>query len=235
MRFRLLSILLGAALTFATPAVHATSLVAVNLADLVAHSEKAFAGRVVATDVVETEFGWGDYVAVEVTEDLLGNAAPATTVSWVQARLAKEVPFPGMPRFAVGETRLVFLAGHGRGTCFQAPYALGQGAFILQQDKETGKTLVRNEFGNADLTATLNTDALAKRMAELDPATKSKSASEKQQKAEATALELRTAPGAMDLELVKKAVTATKSFADPAKDLRLEGTAPVKKLEAHAE
>ena len=73
-----------------------------------------------------------------------------------------------MPQFEAGEEWLLFIAPKAEGSPFQAPVALGQGAFRIHRDSETGAVYARNEFMNSNLTQDLDEQALAEAVAQVE-------------------------------------------------------------------
>ncbi len=145
----------------------ATSMVRVNLAQIVENSEKSFLATVQSVEVVNTADGWAEKVSVVVDEPIYGTSAGETVV-WFQARSGEAFRFPGMPDFHVDEQYAVFLSRKGLGTNFQAPFALGQAAFRAHRVKKTGEVILVNEFRNENLFAGLDTKALAEEIVSQD-------------------------------------------------------------------
>ena len=195
---------------------HATSLAAVNLAQIVENTEAAFVGTVRSVEVVETPKGWAEKVTAEVKEPILGGVQAGQTVVWLQYRVSEIARMPGMPKYAEGEEHLLFLAGKGTGTDFQAAYGLGQGSFRVHRERDTGRAFVRNEFMNAQLFMGIDTEELAKAVVEADPersrlAPEVKTATVTRQQAQFRTQRM----GATDLETIKQAAKALGSVKNP--------------------
>lgn len=165
----------------------ATTMVEVNLAKIVDNTEKAFLGTVQKVEVVETKDGWAERVTFTVDEAIF-NVRADETVTWNQARMGKDFRFPGMPQYQAGEQHAIFLAGKGRGSDLQAPYALGQASFRAKVVPETGEVLLMNQFQNKNLTKGLDGKGLAEEIVASDAQSRNVvlSADEQRQKAEET-------------------------------------------------
>ena len=212
-----------AALTLCGASALATSLAPVNIAQIVENTDKAFVATVESVEVVQTPKGWAEKVTVKVSDPVLGSVQSGETVSWLQYRVAEQVRLPGMPKYAAGEEHLIFLAGKGQGTDFQAAYGLGQGSFRVHRELATGQAFVRNEFMNAQLFDGVNADLVATVMVEQNAATRSLSGNAKAAAATRTRASLANQhSGATDMEALKGAAkalatskTPSKSFAAP--------------------
>lgn len=140
---------------------NATSMVPVNLAQIVENTDKAFVGQIVSVGIVQTPKGWADKVTVKVSEPVLGKVKGGDLVEWLQYRPGRDIPLPGMPEYKAGDEHLIFLAGKGVGTEFQAAYGLGQGSFRVHRNTQTGEVIVRNDFMNSSLFSGLDSAAVA--------------------------------------------------------------------------
>jgi hypothetical protein len=217
----------------------ATSLVPVNLAQIVENTDKAFVGEVKSVEVVKTPKGWAEEVTVKVSDPVLGAVRAGETVSWLQYRVGEQARMPGMPKYATGEEHMIFLAGKGAGTDFQAAYGLGQGSFRVHRDKETGQAFVRNEFMNAQLFTGLDTDALSAAIVDQDAATRGLAADAKSAAAgRAKASLANKRMGATDIDGIKSAAKALSSKLSPSKAFAApagqRGSATTFVLQGHA-
>lgn len=202
----------------------AVTMVPVNLAQIVEHTEKAFVGTVTGSEVVQLSKGWADKITVKVSDPVLGSVKAGDTVTWLQYRIGKEIPVAGMPKYKVGDEHLIFLAGKGRNTEFQAAYGLGQGSFRVHREKATGKALVRNDFMNAHLFENLDTaliaDTIVGQDAKLNALTADKRAAAAK-RVEANVTQVRT--GASDLDSMKNVVKALGSKPTPSQAFKGQG------------
>ncbi|MEO8376986.1 MAG: hypothetical protein ABI579_04885 [Candidatus Sumerlaeota bacterium] len=160
------------ALTISSP-ILATTVAPTNLAKIIKYTENGFVGTVKSVEVVQTDNGWADKVTAEIGQNVLGTAQGGQTIVWYQARMSEKFPIAGMPKYEIGGEYLIFLAGRGRGTDFQAPYALGQGCFKVTRGAD-GSVSAKNENGNTNLMRGLD----AKKVADTVRARSTKAASE---------------------------------------------------------
>ena len=132
---------LAAALAIALPAA-ATSVVPLYLDEIVDQSATAFQGvclanrsaRDPATGMIVT------YTTFQVTETLKGTVGATHTIKQVGGELPAEgmgLKVQGVPKFAVGESYVVFLAGVSDAG-FSSPIGLGQGRFTITPDAGVG-------------------------------------------------------------------------------------------------
>ncbi|PKO17604.1 hypothetical protein CVU37_08975 [candidate division BRC1 bacterium HGW-BRC1-1] len=195
---------------------NAVSMLPVNLAQIVENTEKAFVGTIQSVEVVETPNGWAEKVTATVKEAVLGEVKAGDTVSWLQYRMGEVARLAGMPKYAAGEEHLIFLAGKGLGTDFQAAYGLGQGSFRVHRNVDTGEAFVRNEFMNSQLFKGVDTEALATAIVDNDPVQRRLTASEKTRVTTRRAAQLTLQNyGASDLDGIKAAAQAMKAVKNP--------------------
>lgn len=154
LRKRWTASVVGMLLLFAGYA-HATSVIPLYLDELIDQSTVAFEGtctdnrteRDPVTNFVVT------YTTFAVSDVLKGAAGAAYTIKQIGSSLPGEaVPFriQGVPRFAVGESYVVFLAGVSDAG-FSSPIGLSQGRFTVSGAAGTRK--VRNGRDFKDMTA----------------------------------------------------------------------------------
>jgi len=148
--------LLAAGWCLLASVVPATSMIPASLAKIVEHTESGFVGTVESVTVVQNAMGWAEEVTVRVSENVIGSSVAGGTVTWQQYRMGEQHRLAGMPEFKPGEQYLIFLSGKAPGSPNQAPVALGQGAFRIHRNTETGALYARNAFQNEYLY--LNTD-----------------------------------------------------------------------------
>src|SRR5690606_35106291 len=139
----------------------ATTLVPVNFVQLAESSETAFVGTVKNIQSVKTPQGHGQQITMDIEESIFGLGTSDKTTSWIQAKPSKNTIIPGMPQFTVGKKYMVFLTGKQPGSPFQAPQALGYGAFSVLKDPSTGNASARNNFMNASLLKNVDTKKLS--------------------------------------------------------------------------
>lgn len=194
----------------------ALTMVPVNLGLMVEYTDKAFVGKAVSMQPVETSQGWADEVTFQVTEPVIGKVTAGETVTWLQRRSGEQVPMPGMPRYEGGQEYMIFLAGKAPDSQLQAPYALGQGTFRVHRDRSTGAVYARNEFENASLFQGVDTEALATAIEDAKPATAKLAPAEKAKRARSTHSKLHSLrAGAVDLQTLKDAAKTLKSSGAP--------------------
>jgi len=139
-------------------AASATTVLPMNLAQLSEVAEKAFVARVDSVETTTAASRSYDLVTVTVTEPVFGDAATSDVVQWKQFRFSKNVALSGMPTYEPGREYLVFLSGKGRGTDFQMPVGLGQGAFFVKRNNR-GEAVAVNGMANMSLSRNLDVSA----------------------------------------------------------------------------
>lgn len=159
-------------LLFAAAAASATSMVPVNLAQIVELTHVGFVGKIESVEVIITAEGGGEKVTATVSEPVLGKVGTGDKISWVQFRQSESVRLPGMPKYAVGEEHLVFLLNKAPGSQYQSAAGLGQGSFRIHRDKSTGQAYARNGFMNQSLFSNLDVDAVATAVVDSNTASK---------------------------------------------------------------
>lgn len=233
----------AASLVLLVAPAFATSLAPVNIAQIVENTDKAFVATVESVELVQTPKGWAEKVTVKVGDPVLGSVQSGETLSWLQYRMAEQVRLPGMPKYAAGEEHLIFLAGKGQGTDFQAAYGLGQGSFRVHRELATGQAFARNEFMNAQLFDGVNADLVATVMTDQNAATRSLKGDARSEAVARTKVSLANQhSGATDLEALKGAAkalatskTPSTSFAAPADASGKRSTAGAAVLQTHVD
>ena len=76
----------AAALVSLGASAFATSMVPVNLAQIVENTDKAFVAKIESVEVVQTPKGWAEKVTVKVSDPVLGAVQASESVSWQQFR-----------------------------------------------------------------------------------------------------------------------------------------------------
>ncbi|CAN5441127.1 hypothetical protein BH09SUM1_BH09SUM1_24690 [soil metagenome] len=135
------------ALLLSAQGVQATSMIPVNLAQIVKYTETGFVGTCESVETVHIEQGWADKVTFKVTETIVGKAPADGTITWYQKRMGEASPIPGMPKYVKGAEHMIFLTAKASGSPFQAPFGLGQGAFKVTRN-DAGAASATNEFDN---------------------------------------------------------------------------------------
>jgi hypothetical protein len=209
-----------------------TTIVSTNLAELSELADDAF---VVHIDNMETSTSGNrsfDIVTATVVEPVFGDKQASETVTWRQFRFGRSVPLPAMPTYQTGKEYLIFLSGPGTGPGYQMPVGLGQGAFTITRNPQTGAAIARNAYMNSTLNAGLNVDAAAEAMAAREG--KARGLNKAAQEAEAAKLktQLSSRGAGINLEALK---TSARFFheekqrgAKPSRDYKT--TAPVRML-----
>lgn len=127
----------------------ATTILRMDAAGLVDGAELIFVGTAVHSETVTSEDGTFPYTLVTFTVDetLKGATAQATvTLELAGGSLETEiVEIPGMPRFDVGATYLLFARGNGTGPCPLLGWK--QGMFEIARDGASGAPQVVDERG----------------------------------------------------------------------------------------
>lgn len=217
----------AAAALLIAASVHATSMRSINLAETVEAAEKAFVGEVLTSTVVALPGGgFAEEVRVHVTRAIFGTT-DGDVVMWLQARNSEEIRLPGMPRFNAGEEHLVFLYPKAPGSQMQAPVGLGQGAFRVHRNLETGEAFVRNEFMNRHLFQNLDVRAIAAASVQEEIATARTLTAEAQARlvAGAESRITRTHSGATEIESFIRTVQVLKAVPNPSEHFRGTGIA----------
>lgn len=206
--------MLGPALVFGT------TLVPVNFVQLAESSQTAFVGTVTNIQSVKTSQGYGQQITVEIEESIFGIEPNSKTISWIQAKPSKNTIIPGMPQLAAGQKYMLFLTGKQAGSPFQAPQALGYGAFSVITDPSAGKAIARNSFMNVSLLKNIDKRKLSTAVA--NHSLKGKSFTSQTLEIESAekqkALEAKTA-GATDLKILIETARTIK-------DLQKNGSTP---------
>jgi hypothetical protein len=223
----------GLAVALLSAWAFATTMVPVNLAEIVENTEKAFVCVVQATEIVETPNGWAEKVTVQVTDPVLGKVRAGESVSWLQFRNGKDVRLSGMPSYQPGEEHMIFLSGKGRGTDFQAPFALGQGSFRVHTETATGEKFARNEFANAHLFEGLDADLVAQAIVDEENSQQGLDAAGKARRVQARKASLAgLRAGAQRLDDLKAAARAMKAKGNPSAALKGAAGAGKKPLQS---
>lgn len=172
----------------------AMTMVATNLAQLSETAESAFVIRI---DSIETTASQGrpcDQITGTIVEPIFGNVQTSQTKSWNQFRLGPGLGLPGMPEYEVGKEYLLFLSGKGPGPGFQSPVGMGQGAFSVMRNPQTGAVAVRNAFMNRTLGAGLDLNAAANDMVAGDARVRGMSPNQRKSEADKLKMQLRSGP-----------------------------------------
>lgn len=220
---KLIAAVAAAAMLFGGGVAQATSMIPVNLATIVEYTEAAFVGKAVSVEIVQTADGWADKVTMTVTEPILGKVEAGQEIVWHQARTTEQVPIPGMPGYAAGREYLIFLSRKGEGTQFQAPFALGQGAFDVIREGGA-KPAVRNQFMNATLFTGLDMEKVATAAVQADPATRSLSGQARSQAVTRKRAAYGAArPGASSLSAIKEIAKTLAADPKPSQTFASQG------------
>lgn len=183
----------------------ATSVIAMNLAQVSETAESAFVIQITDVETTRGPKGAYDLISGTITDPIFGNVTTSQTLSWKQFRPGIAMPLEGVPSFTPGKEYVVFLSGKGRGTDFQLPVGLAQGAFDVLRNKATGAAMVRNGFGNATLASGLNVSAVAEDMVSQNPRTRALNSTARIGEQMRLKEQLRPRPSGNSLETLKSA------------------------------
>lgn len=185
--------------------VSATSVLPQNLAQLSENAESAFVIRIESIETSNSQNHHFDIITGIVTEPVFGNVTTSQTKSWHQFRFSERASLAGMPRYQPGREYLIFLSGKGRGTTFQMPIGLQQGAFEILRNPATGAAVARNAVGNISLTNGLDVNAVARDITNSQVQTRSISPADRQTREATLKRQLSPRPAGASLEALKQA------------------------------
>jgi len=211
----------------------ATTVIAVNLAKMSETAESAFVVRIDAVESTTTVEGSYDVVSGIVVDSVFGDVQTSEPVSWKQFRVSRAATLAGMPTYEIGKEYLIFLSGKGRGTEFQMPVGMGQGAFKAIRTP-SGDMMVRNAFMNSTLSAGLDTTAAAKAIINDSPRTRGLTRGARESEARRLQEQLRPKPVGNSFRDIKEAARffhdEKKRGKTPSKDFFT--TAPMRLLQS---
>lgn len=141
--------LLAACLLAAGVAGRATTVVAPSFPELVAEAETIVRARVVAVRAIWTDSPEGRVIQTHVTfateKHLKGTAVREFTLTLLGGELdGQGMHIAGMPRFAPGQTEILFIAGNGVRFC--PLVGMMHGRYQVRREAATGREfVVRND------------------------------------------------------------------------------------------
>lgn len=185
--------------------ISATSVLPQNLAQLSENAESAFVIRIESIETSTSQNRHFDIITGIITEPVFGNVTTSQTISWQQFRFSQRASLAGMPRYQPGREYLIFLSGTGRGTPFQMPVGLQQGAFEILRNPTTGAALARNAIGNISLTTGLDVNTVARDIATQQVQTRTISPADQTAREATLKRQLRPHPSGASLETLKQA------------------------------
>lgn len=148
--------LLAACLAFvlsgiaAAPAASALTVLPRDFETLVAQAETVFKGTVVGQESAWTGEGQNRHIVTRVTFQVLetykGVAASSQTLEFLGGTVdGQTLLVPGMPRFSIGETAVLFAVGNGQQICpLVGAY---QGRFQVRRDPATAREQIYTHDG----------------------------------------------------------------------------------------
>lgn len=227
-RGKLLTQLLCVAILISASFAKATTMIPANLAQLSEAAESAFVIKIESIETTSTSAGeFSDIISGTVVEPVFGDVKTSQALSWRQFRLSRGAAVPSMPSYEVGKEYLIFLTGKGPGTGYQAPVGLGQGAFLITRNPQTGAAMARNSYMNSALLRGLNVDKVAEDIVDQDPKKRAMPAAQKTAEIDKAKAKLR-GRGPQALESLKETArffhTQRKAGRSPSLDYRT--TAP---------
>ncbi len=165
------------------PSAHALTALTRDFDGLVARAETIFKGTVVAQESLWVGEGSNRRVATRVTfqvqETYKGVGASSQILEFMGGTVAgKTVRVPGIPRFALGETSILFVVGNGAQVC--PLVGAFQGRFLVERDPATAlervfsydhQPVVRTEAIGQGAEATVSSSALTPKPRSTEPDT----------------------------------------------------------------
>lgn len=157
------------AIGIATP-VAATTIVPLYLDEIVSHASVAFQGTVIGNRV-ELDPSTGlivTYTKFRVDDALKGNPGAEHEIKQVGGAIEGEAPrlqIRGVPKFALGEEHVLFLAGKSAAG-FSSPIGLSQGRFRVDRGNGHVRGRVSNGRDFKDLAAAVPADGMPAAVAE---------------------------------------------------------------------
>lgn len=182
----------------------ATTMVSMNIAQLSDNAESAFVVQIQSVETSETNGRACDAITGIATDVFFGDLKTSEVVTWRQFKLGNTLSLPGMPQYEIGKEYLIFLSGPGTGMGFKSPVGLGQGAFSITRDPETGLASARNAYMNATLARGMNLEMAVSEIVASDAKGRNLSGEAQQQEIQRLTFQLNGSPNA-SLEALKKA------------------------------
>ncbi len=131
--------------------VPALTVVARDFDQLVARAETVFKGVVAHEESLWVGAGQTRHIATRVTfqvaETYKGEVLPEQTLEFVGGTVGgTTMSIPGVPRFEVGESAVLFVVGNGKQFC--PLVGIHQGRFHVRTDAETGVERIFTDEGD---------------------------------------------------------------------------------------
>jgi hypothetical protein len=146
------SLLAAVAAFLLVPAIHATTVIPPTFDELVGQAELIFDGTV--TDVRSQWVGEGGqrhivtFVTFKINEGIKGDAGVDYTIRMLGGTVGDQtMEVTDTPKFKAGDRDILFVENNGRQ--FMPLVGIMNGRFRVEQDRETGAEVVKNNHGGA--------------------------------------------------------------------------------------
>lgn len=130
--------------------LHALTVVPRDLDQLVSRADTVFKGEVIRSESLWLGAGETRHIATRVTfrvaETYKGGVAAEQTLEFVGGTVGgATMQIPGVPRFEVGQSAVLFVVGNGKQFC--PLVGVHQGRFHVRKDEATGQERVYTDEG----------------------------------------------------------------------------------------